>query len=291
MRILFPHLSVAFAFFASLLQFLDGRIRQSWRPIFAVSALLQLIPLTLLTIFGRNTAAAQKEKTETTSIKNKELHESGVTTPSRTPLTTLRRESATLDFWLHLLSRSVLMVFASFLLFVPTLMSEVYSTSHAFASQAGSIYALGCLLSVTTGSQFYAGLSKKRKAGAVFVLLGLATLSSVGQWGHMAGKWCLSPWASTALLFLWGWSFAIPFYLPPSLYALQRGGVESSATIADVFDVVGFAFLAAFNGYVAGISQTVPSAWIPTFQITTACSLLSLVALTTVNLRESKVVD
>ena len=32
--------------------------------------------------------------------------------------------------------------------------------------------------------------------------------------------------------------------------ALERGGVQSSATIADVFDIGGFALLALFNGYV-----------------------------------------
>jgi hypothetical protein len=35
--------------------------------------------------------------------------------------------------------------------------------------------------------------------------------------------------------------------IPPSLYALSRGGTESSATIADVFDIGGFALLAAFK--------------------------------------------
>jgi hypothetical protein len=74
--------------------------------------------------------------------------------------------------------------------------------------------------------------------------------------------------------------------VPPSLYALARGGAKSSATIADVFDIGGFGLLAAFNGYVAGIEHAVKVAWVPTFQITTLCSLLSLLSLSVAVLRE-----
>ena len=66
--------------------------------------------------------------------------------------------------------------------------------------------------------------------------------------------------------------------VPPSLYALSRGGVKSSATIADIFDIGGFSLLALFNGYVAGIAHSKPAAWVPTFTITTACSAIALVA-------------
>jgi len=275
--------AAAFAFFASLLQFVESRdrVRQTWRPVFAVSGVLQLVPLTMLTIYGRNRSHAG----DNSGVKQRGTASETVSS-WRTPLATVRRQASTLDFWLHLTSRSVLMVFASFLLFVPTLMSQVYKVSNAFASQAGSIYALGCLLAVTAGSQIYGKLSTKSRATALFGLLTTATLSSIAQLGHMIGWWHLTATASAAFLFLWGFSFAIPFYIPPSLYALEKGGTESSATIADVFDVAGFALLAAFNGYVAGITHNVPAAWIPTFQVTTACSLLSLVSLTLVTLRE-----
>ena len=73
-------------------------------------------------------------------------------------------------------------------------------------------------------------------------------------------------------------SLSLVFLVPPSLYALSRGGVKSSATIADVFDIGGFSLLAVFNGYVAGINHSTPAAWKPTFTVTTACSAISLVA-------------
>ena len=138
---------------------------------------------------------------------------------------TLRREAATPDFWLHLISRSVLMVFASFLLFVPTLMTQVYGTSSSVGAQVGSLYALGCLLSVTTVSKLFSRLRRRAKLWAVTLLLLVgATGSSLAQLGHVSGLFHLAPWTSAILLFVWGFSFAIPFYIPPSLYALSRGG-------------------------------------------------------------------
>ena len=159
-------------------------------------------------------------------------------------------------------------------------MNSVYGASTSVSAAVGTVYALGCLLSVTLGSNVYARLSKKRKALSVLTLLGASTISSISQLGHMAGWWQLSTAFSAASFFLWGFSFAIPFYIPPSLYALSRGGVDSSATIADVFDIGGFALLAAFNGYVAGISHASAAAWIATFRITTGCSVIALASLT-----------
>jgi MFS family permease len=274
--------SVAFLLFAGILQVVkSSHMVQYWRPVFAVAALVQLIPLVLLQIHGR--------RRETQPNLSDTDHSLVSHRPSMSAaLAILRREAQTLDFWLHLTSRSALMLFASFLLFVPTLMTQVYQTSASFGAQVGSWYALGCLVSVTTLSQRFAQLRRRDKLRAVTLFLGLgATGSSLAQLAHMSGVIALSPVASALLLFVWGFSFAIPFYIPPSLYALARGGRESSATIADVFDIGGFGLLALFNGYVAGIDHAVPAAWITTFAITTGCSLVSFLALFAAVWRES----
>jgi len=116
------------------------------------------------------------------------------------------------DFLLHLVSRSVLMVFASFLLFVPSLMTQVYGTSSAVAARVGSLYAMGCLLSVSTMSKTYARLRRRGKLWMVTLLLLFgATGSSIAQLGHVATWWTISPWTSATTFFLWGFSFAVPF--------------------------------------------------------------------------------
>merc|ERR1711865_666956 len=50
-------------------------------------------------------------------------------------------------------------------------------------------------------------------------------------------------------------------------------------SIADCFDFVGFTLLACFNKYVAAIEHpTQRAAWIGCFQITTACSVIAMIA-------------
>ena len=268
--------AVAFALFASILYSLEDKVRQPWRVIFGVSAAMQTIPVALLTHFGGQTLRdADLRRTDT----------SGKPT-IKASIQTLAREAATPEFWLHLISRSSLMVFASFLLFVPTLISQVYGASNGFAAQVGSVYALGCLSSVTLGSSKYSKLSRRQQAMACFGLMATAAISSLTQWAQVSGAWDLTAIGGAAMMFLWGFAFSIPFYLPPSLYALSRGGKESSATIADAFDIGGFILLAVFNGYVASIKHATPAAWIPTFQITTACALISMISLPLAILRQ-----
>lgn len=294
--------AAAFALFAWILHVFQPRMRQTWRPVFAIAAVSQIVPVLLLSYFRPPPPQQHQQQ------RRKDVPKTTLSSPLRKPnnvteeakdaeeevsigssLSILRREICTLDFWLHLVNRSVLMVFASFLLFVPTLLMQVYHTTSSAASQVASIYALGCLLSLTLGSQSYAKLSTRRsKLAALAVLLGGATVSSVGQLGHVAGWWELSATASTILLFVWGLSFAIPFYIPPSLYALTRGGKQSSATIADVFDIGGFGLLAGFNGYVASIEHANLAAWVPTFQMTTACALASYISLSLAAWRENQ---
>ena len=265
--------ATAFAVFASVLHWTTTA--RPWRLVFWVSASMQLLPIVLLIRFGRLYKRENGLQDNNLGI---------VTMPSsgssiETSLATLRREASTPEFWLHFCSRSALMLFGSFLLFIPTLMTNCYGTTSAFGAQVGSIFALGCLLSVTLGSQLYATLTRKKKIIAIVSMLGLATCSALGQLGHMCGVLNLSANASAALMFLWGFSFAIPFYIPPSLYALERGGIASSATIADVFDFGGFGLLAIFNGYVASIQHNALASWIPTFGIMVGCSLMSMVTL------------
>lgn len=283
--------SLAFMGFAYVLHIFQQRgMHQYWRPVFAAAAAAQSVPVLLLTIFGRqaklstNTSTKLLHKTVDNDNDKNSYHPS-----YRSSLATLKRVAATPDFWLHLVSRSVLMLFASFLLFVPTLMTQVYGTSSAVGAQVGSLYALGCLLSVSL-SKMYPRLRRQGKLWMMTLLLLVgATGSSIAQLGHMSSWWTISSRKSAATMFVWGFSFAIPFYIPPSLYALSKGGKESSATIADVFDVGGFGLLAPFNGMVASWTASgTRSAWVPTFQITTACSIVSFLALTLAIRREDE---
>lgn len=301
--------AVAFAVFASTIQYYqNNHYKQSWRAVFALSGIAQLIPLSMITYFNyqnneSNQVAISSSSNRLTIMKNsksaKEIKSMKTSQPhlqkdKNTKLqnifNTLQKEVVTIEFWLYFINRSVLTVFASFLLFVPTLLNSVYGTTTSTASQVGSLYALGCLLSLTFGAPIYSSRLVQRSIGNRFIantiLLFIgATGCSITQLGHMMNIWTLSKSACYLSFFIWGLSFAIPFYIPSSLYALKRG--EASATIADLFDMGGFTLLALFNGYVAGLpNQGSPSSWIMTFQITTMCSIMSYISLMIASIRE-----
>ena len=299
--------TISFSIFGSLLylletnQYLKNSIQQPWRIIFGVSTLLQIIPLCLLYHFGKLTISKNQEQKQqqsvgtaadttaaTTATANPTSSSSSSSNSSSSSLSSisiLKKEMKTIEFWLHLISRSCLMVFASFLLFVPTLMNQLYDCSSAISAQVASIYSFGCLLAVSFGSKTFSNLSSsstsssspKKQILAIISLLSLATLASYVQLANAIGIISLTKVMSTISMFLWGFAFSLPFYLPSSLYALERGGRNGSATISDCFDFFGFGALAFFNKYVTSIQQhSVPSSWIGCFTITTSCSIIAL---------------
>ena len=50
---------------------------------------------------------------------------------------------------------------------------------------------------------------------------------------------------------------AIPLYIAPSLFSLEKGEKISTSTIADMFDVSGFTLLTLFNRYGTRMNHTV----------------------------------
>jgi hypothetical protein len=251
----------SFFFFAWLLQVSQqrrintgGLVGQSWRNIFWTSAMMQIVPIALLCISGRTsrderTNHSISETESLPSLTNSEdeiiSFSTGITntktssSPSlssrstksfQKSITVLRKESKTITFWMHLISRSCLMIIASFLLFVPSYMTNAFGLSSASASRVGSLYALGCLLSVTVCSKRFSDLDKWGKVVSSVGFLGLVILISILQLLHVSNIISIGALGGSICMFLWGAGFAIPFYIPPSLYALKQGGSDSSAT-------------------------------------------------------------
>lgn len=274
----------AFLAFGGLLEFIE-----SWRVVFALSAAIQTIPICLLSMFapqeGRppvNTCAGKKGIAGASSDGAEQA--SGRSTRIHDSLRVLRSVAKGAPFWLHLMSRAALMVYASFLMFVPSLMSNCFGLSSALAAKTGSLYALGCLLAVSVGSKPYNNLKSPGKIVANVTQLGIATVAALTLLLHVRGAVSLAPSFGIFLMFLWGVSFAVPFYIPSSIFALERGGKESSATISDCFDFFGFLCLAVFNGHAASIQQNVMIQWSMCFGILASCSATSLICLTLLEL-------
>jgi MFS family permease len=256
--------ATSFAFFASLLGLCQQSMRQPWRPVFALASVGQLVPLVLLSVFQPRQLAS-----------NKRADKSPTATDT---LATVRRVVRTIPFWLHLMNRAALTVSASFLMFIPLLMSQVYGATSAVAARTGSAFAMGCWLSVTTIAPMIPKLTPRYKTVLLAVLSAGTMMASIVQLGRMLGWWPLSLTGSMFSLFMWGFSVSVPFYIPASVFALSTG---SSATVIDLMDSVAFGLLAVFNGYVAGILHYDPRAWAGTFLLTSICGFVSLVALST----------
>ncbi len=306
--------AISFAFFAWLLQWASSRIPTnhvasgvdaSWRWVYRASSAIQLIPLAMLTYFGRKgreDLAIQEvgsNKTEETTTRSSPIVSLGI----------LRRQATKPEFWLHLLARTITMVLVSFLLFIPTFMTQCYEISTAQAARVGSMFALGCLASVSSlaaktypsSDSAQAMQSKsflqsnnnqsltpiyKRKAYFMAMFLSLSTACLTAQMLFLKNVINLSSTMGSMLMFLWGFSLAIPFYLPSSMFSLKRGGKEGAATIADAFDVSGFGLLAVFNGFVArviggGNFNLVhhKQAWIPVFSLMLGGSIVAMLSL------------
>ncbi|KAL7486536.1 hypothetical protein ACHAW6_012140 [Cyclotella cf. meneghiniana] len=254
--------AISFAFFAWLLSWAarnavststHDAIDTSWRLVYLSSSSIQLVPLTLLYLFKKKSAMSNSGQTTAQSHAEAPTQSTMIRS-----LKILSRESRHLEFWLHLLSRTLMMVLVSFLLFIPTYMNQCFSMSSASSARVGSFFAMGCLASVTTMSEkTYPAASStvtyKQRSWAVLCLLAISTICLSLQFAFLQDILPLSPMMGALSMFAWGFALAIPFYIPASMFALKRGGKEGSATIADAFDVCGFSLLAIFNSSVARV--------------------------------------
>lgn len=296
--------AMAFSSYAMLLKFASSGFSPSstyktlsspmnaWRYVFGACSLVQLLPIILLFYFGR-----QKQPDHAPSAitdicdKPNNINDSNIISHHHcqsSTLSVIKKQLKSVGFWLHLISRSCLMVFISYLLFVPTYMKHAFGMTSSAAAQVGSIFALGCLLSVTTGSKPYSSYTTTQRSALLSTLLGLGTIVSFLQWAHVSGQILLTPAIGVVCMFFWGFTASLPFYIPPSLYALEQGGAASSATISVLFDFFGFLLLARFNGYVASITHATLSQWKGPFLFTTVCSFISLCSLTVATFMEGR---
>ena len=191
--------ALGFAFFASLLQWTitgvaapstaAGSIEQ-WRWVYRAAALIQLIPLMMLTHYGNGiTKKAMSTYKREDSVTTSRLNQS---------LSILRYQALKPEFWLHLISRSIIMVLVSFLLFIPSVMAQCYGMTSSSSARVGSLFALGCLLSVST-------LSEKSFPSAGMITT-VPRGSRMIQAIFLQGTISLTPLIGSLLMFLFGFS-------------------------------------------------------------------------------------
>ena len=209
--------TISFTAFASLLQWSSTRsitqqstmqlTKSGWRLVFRASSIIQLVPLAMLTYLG-------KKKSGILSDGNKSKERSTL----RQSLSILGHQSRTLEFWLHLISRSIIMVLVSFLLFIPSYMTQCFDMSSGASARVGSAFAMGCLLAVSTLSEktypsaassrtrFSRSKTYRQKAFAMTGFLTTATICLMIQTAYLQNMVSLTPVLGTLLMFLFGFS-------------------------------------------------------------------------------------
>ena len=243
--------ALGFALFASLLQLKftgvalqsTGPVNTAWRRVFRAAGLIQLIPLLMLTYFGGKCDGGFGEKIKSTNKQDRSTAPSAL----NQSLIILRTQSRRPEFWLHLISRSLIMVLVSFLLFIPSYMAQCYGMSSASSARVGSLFALGCLLAVSMlAERTYPSVTTMSSAGkipsinlhrqkAYFMLAFLATAAMclMIQTAFLRDVIHLTPLLGSLLMFLFGFSlgkthlrkgFIATFcvYSPAHLFALSN---------------------------------------------------------------------
>ncbi|GMH70151.1 hypothetical protein TrLO_g439 [Triparma laevis f. longispina] len=156
------------------------------------------------------------------------------------------KTASTLNFFLFTVTRTLLLIFGSFVLFVP---SYLASFEHLPKSlPAGSFYSLGCIAGIMASSRKWSKWSREKRkwvAGGSCILSFLSAIS-------LLYPPFINPYSVLLIMFLWGSSFVTPFYLPPTIYVLKVGKKQGTVgTLDNLFDLWSFLALAVFNSRVA----------------------------------------
>ena len=223
-----------------------------WRTVFGAAGAFQAITLLSFVLAGQKLGGIDEplpDKCLEDEIETKKE-------PDESVSECLRRSFLLRPFLMMLTARGLMTSVGQFITFIPLYLTTGLMMSPSDAAMWSGVFALGALLSSALGSKKYAILSQKRQR---ILILGLNIFNALlpGLLMLNATRAIQLP-LSLALLILgsWGASWALPFYVPPGIMALDIGGAEHSALITNVFDAVGFFGAAIFSGYAIRLGRS-----------------------------------
>jgi MFS family permease len=244
-----------------------------WRSLYTLAAAATLAPFVLLV---------------SSSVRAGARPPSAVVPPPPAARPSLRHSFSALSaaartgqFWLYFIPRSLLMVYSSFLLFLPLYLSTAHpSISPRAASLVCSLYSLGSIASLRLLSGSFSSLPPRARARRAAALLAVATIVPLVLASPLAGS--LSAPIVGGLFFLYGFSFSLPFYVPPTLYVMNS---PSPASLDNAFDLAGFLFLSGANAFAATVGGR--GEWRAIFLALGAIGAVSCVSMTAALAREA----
>ena len=229
----------------------------SWRSVFRAAAALQAIILGIY-LASRNIIAVPPSAAGQTSQQNVVA---ALSEDNESATACIRRAIRSSVFWGMLLGKTTLLGVGQMIGFISLFMETGLGYSAAKASSYSGLFALGSLASSMWGSRYYRTLPRNTKIRAVAFSNLVGVAAPVILWGHVTNRFPVSPEAVLGLITTWGFSWALAFYIPPGILALQIGGNRNAALITNIADGAGFTLAALFSTLAMSRGRVGGAAW------------------------------
>ena len=128
------------------------------------------------------------------------------------------------------------MVSAQFSNYLSAFVRASFGLSPGAAAHMTSAFHLGCLIATTAGARAYAKLPPRSRRLFLAGALALTTACPAALLAHAGGVRTLSAGVVRVVLFAWGLAACVPFYIPPTAFALRFGGARHASLVTNLVD-------------------------------------------------------
>jgi len=219
----------------------------NWRLLFKAASVVQVFALVVAVVLRntfKNNLNSSITSTNTFDDQNESMKE------------VVARVTKSEKFWFMLTGKVALMVVGQFISFIPLFLITGLGLPNSQAATASSVFSFGSLIASILIARFYQKLESKQQIDVVLVsniissIIGIfLTIQTLVGGLRIPVVWSLFA------LFLWGGTWAMSFYTPPGVVALQLGGKKHAALLTNIFDAIGYLAAAVFSYYATGMGR------------------------------------
>ena len=235
---------------------------KDWRLVFKAASVVQIIAF-VIALFLRNSFQTNNIVLTDTSTDNDESINSVIARVAINPV-----------FYLMLTAKAALMVVGQFISFIPLFLSTGLKMDPHKAASASSVFSLGSLVASVLGARIYKNLIRKQQVDLVLGANVLSSIAGVFLTMQALGILQVPMLYSLCSLFAWGATWALTFYTPPGVVALELGGRQHAALLTNVFDAVGYFAAAIFSYYASELGKA--GKWTGILSSLTICSMTAI---------------
>ena len=235
---------------------------KDWRLVFKAASVVQIIAF-VIALFLMNSFKSNNIVSTDTSTDDNESINSVIVRVTKNPI-----------FWLMLIGKAALMVVGQFISFIPLFLTTGLKMDTHTAASASSVFSLGSLVASILGARIYKNLTRKQQIGLVLAANVLSSIAAVFLTMQTLGILQVPMLYSLCSLFAWGATWALAFYTPPGVVALELGKRQHAAFLTNVFDAVGYFAAAIFSYYASELGKG--GKWTGIMSSLTICSMTAI---------------